>query len=237
MPTTNAVSYLRVSGQGQIDGDGFPRQREAIARFARMSRLNVLEEFRDEGVSGTRELQNRPGLAEILDRAEGDGIRVVIVERADRLARDLMVSEVILDQFRKADVRVLTADGQDLTADDDPTRKLIRQVLAAVAEFDKSVTVLKLRAARQRIRARNGRCEGRKPFGARPGEAEVIRLMRTLRRKTPKQTRRSFADIADELNRRQVPTRTGTSWQARTIYGILSRMGKPLASSGESPSA
>ncbi len=32
--TAKAVSYLRVSGKGQVDGDGFPRQRETIARYA-----------------------------------------------------------------------------------------------------------------------------------------------------------------------------------------------------------
>jgi len=41
--------------------------------------------------------------------------------------------------------KVMTADGADLSSTaDDPTRTLIRQVLSAVARFDKSVTVLKL---------------------------------------------------------------------------------------------
>ena len=52
----------------------------------------------------------------------------------DRLARDLLVSEVLLAQFRDLGVRVVAADsGTDLTAaDEDPTRVLIRQVLGAV---------------------------------------------------------------------------------------------------------
>jgi hypothetical protein len=33
--TAKAVSYLRVSGKAQIEGDGFPRQRETIARYAK----------------------------------------------------------------------------------------------------------------------------------------------------------------------------------------------------------
>ena len=218
-----AVSYLRVSGQGQIDGDGFDRQRDAIGRYARIAKFSVVEEYRDEGVSGTRELEQRPGLAAILDRVHNNGVRIVIVERADRLARDLMVSEVILQKFRDAGARVVTADGHDLTADDDPTRRLIRQVLAAVAEFEKSGLVLKLRAARDRTKARTGRCEGRKPFGEREGEAETLALMRQLHRKPPKQPRRTYEAIAAELNARGVPTRTGKPWQARTVFGILKR--------------
>ena len=51
-----------------------------------------------------------------------------------------MVQEVIVGQFVKAGATILTADGVDLTsADGDPTRRLIRQVLGAVAEFEKRV--------------------------------------------------------------------------------------------------
>jgi len=223
MARDKAVAYLRVSGAGQVQGDGFARQRAAIERLAGVARLELVEEFRDEGISGTRELQNRPGLARVLDRVESNGVKVVIVERADRIARDLMVSEVILAQFRNAGVQVLTSDGQELTADDDPTRRLIRQVLGAVSEFDKTVTVLKLRAARDRIRSRTGRCEGRKAYGDRPGEADAIALMRQLRRKTPKAMRRSYQTIADELNARGIPSRTGRQWASATVRGILAR--------------
>ena len=113
-----AVSYLRVSSKGQVEGDGFDRQRDAIAKFAKRAKYDVVEEFRDEGVSGTKDLEGRRGLAALLDRLESNGVRVVIVERADRLARDLMVSEVILSQFAKAGATVLTADGADLTSAD-----------------------------------------------------------------------------------------------------------------------
>src|SRR5262249_8964603 len=56
------------------------------------------------------------------------------------------------------------------------TRVLIRQVLAAVAQFEKTCIVAKLRDARDRIRNKTGRCEGPLPFGqdpARPSEAGV----------------------------------------------------------------
>jgi DNA invertase Pin-like site-specific DNA recombinase len=151
-------------------------------------------------------------------------VKVVIVERADRLARDLMVNEVIVDQLTRAGARVLTADGADLTAaDGDPTRTLIRQVLGAVAQFEKSVIVLKLRAARDRRRRREGRCEGRKPFGSRPGEAAVLDRMRELRRKPKGRPRLSVAAIADTLNREHRQTRTGKPWAPGTVHAILRR--------------
>src|SRR5437762_12534384 len=115
MTALKSLSYVRVSGRGQVDGDGPERQRLAIVQFARNSGLQVVEEFSDLGVSGTTDLAERPGLAALLDRIESNGIRVVVIERADRLARDLMVQEVILNQFVKAGATILTADGIDLT--------------------------------------------------------------------------------------------------------------------------
>lgn len=223
--TTKALAYLRVSGKGQVEGDGFDRQQDVISQYAKSNSVKLIGEYRDEGVSGTKELADREGLAELLDRIESNGVRLVLVERADRLARDLMVGEVILGQFRGLGVKVIAADsGTDLTAgDDDPTRVLIRQVLGAVSQFEKSVVVLKLRAARDRIRRRSGRCEGRKPYGTRPGEESVIDRIRRLRRKPRGGERLSYAKIANRLNGDGVPTRTGKPWAAGTVYGILNR--------------
>ncbi|MGD0948613.1 MAG: recombinase family protein [Candidatus Binatia bacterium] len=225
--TVKAVSYLRVSGKGQVDGDRFPRQRETIARYARAAGFEIVDEYRDEGVSGTKDLEAREGLSDLLARIRANGVRVVLVERADRLARDLIVSELILNQVRQLGVKVIAADGgTELTAgDDDPTRTLIRQVLGAVAQFEKAVIVSKLKAARMRKRRTEGRCEGRKPYGTRPGEAEVVSLIHKLRRKPRGGERLSFAAIAERLNAEGHPTRTGKPWAPQTVRQIAGRRG------------
>ncbi len=150
-------------------------------------------------MSGTRELDARPGLADLMARIRANGVRLVLVERADRLARDLTVSELLLAEFRRHGVSVVAADsGTDLSVDDDgdPTRTLIRQVLGAGAEFERSVLVAKVR-------------KRRKPSGTRPGEADGLALIRELRQKRCDGKRRSFVAIADELNARGIPTRNG----------------------------
>jgi DNA invertase Pin-like site-specific DNA recombinase len=201
-----------------------------MRRLARRSGLQLTGEYSDVGVSGTTELADRPGLAALLDRIESNGVRVVIVERADRLARDLVVGELILGRFRAVGVRVLDAEGVELTAGDgDPTRKLIRQVLGAVAEFDRCVTVLKLRAARDRIRAREGRCEGRRAFGANPAEKKVLDRILELRRARRGQPRQSFEKIAAQLNLEGASTRTGVAWAPATVYKVVRRHRPGLA--------
>ena len=223
--TTEAVSYLRCSGLGQVDGDTWDRQTTAIQKYAKSHGMIVVDEFRDAGVSGAKDLDSRPGLAALIDRIESNGVRVVLVENATRLARDLMVSEVILQQLTAVGCTVIAADsGTDLSADtDDPTRRLIRQVLWAVAEFDRRVTVLKLRAARERIRGRGKRCEGRKPFGSRPREIEALARIRELHRKPYGHRRRSLQAICEMLNDEGVATRSGKPWRPQVLSRIIRR--------------
>jgi DNA invertase Pin-like site-specific DNA recombinase len=219
---TKAFAYLRVSGKGQIDGDGFPRQREAVARYAKAHRIELAGEFREEGVSGTTELDGREALAELCKRLDENGVRLVLVERADRIARDLMVSEVLLQQFRERGVQVVECEGgQELTVtNNEPTRVLIRQVLGAVAQFDKSCLVAKLRAARNRVRKEKGRCEGPRPYGGLPGEAPAVERIKVLRA-----GKLSLQKIADALNAEpeKYPTRTGAKWGKMMVKAVLDR--------------
>src|SRR5262245_60677960 len=54
---------------------------------------------------------------------------------------------------------LIAAERPSAFLDDGPTSKLIRQVPGAVAEFDKAMTVAKLRGARERRRREQGKCE------------------------------------------------------------------------------
>jgi DNA invertase Pin-like site-specific DNA recombinase len=74
-----------------------------------------------------------PGFGELLDRIEGNGVRIVIVEDASRFARDLITQELGILALIKRGVRVLTANGDDLTDDSDPARKMMRQVAIVLA--------------------------------------------------------------------------------------------------------
>jgi hypothetical protein len=50
--------------------------------------------FNDPAVSGADPIESRPGFAALLNRIEGNGVRVVLVEDAGRFARDLMAQEL-----------------------------------------------------------------------------------------------------------------------------------------------
>jgi hypothetical protein len=99
---------------------------------------------------------------------------------------------------------------------DDPSRKLMRQIFGAVAEYEKTMIVLKLRGARVRARARSGRCEGRKPFGYFEGEADALARIGVLRGEGL-----GFDRIAARLNEEKVSTRTGKLWHGVVVNRIL----------------
>jgi len=224
-----AIGYLRVSSAKQAkDGkDGFPRQRAAIRAYCTQKRLELLEEHEDAGVSGTVPLEGREGLSTALARCAELGAAVLVVEKADRLGRDLIVSEMAVRAFAEAGVSIVTADtGQSLTdADNDPSRKLIRQVLNAVAEYERSALVAKLRAARERKRRNGGHAVGCYKFGEhpeRPDEATTLAQIRELRLARGGRRRMSLAVVAAALNAEGRASRTGRAWTAAMVRDIVS---------------
>jgi DNA invertase Pin-like site-specific DNA recombinase len=216
---SKAFSYLRVSGKGQIEGDGFPRQRAAIKAYAAANGIKVVREFREEGVSGTIETMDRPGWAEMIATLHSNGVRTIIVERLDRLARDLMVQEATIADLHKYGFELISVQEPDLMAND-PTRVLMRQLMGAVAQYDKSQIVAKLRGARMRKRQKEGRCEGRKPFGYYEGEQGAIDRMKALRA-----SGMGFDRIASALNAEGIPTRARGRWHGFGVNQILTVQG------------
>ncbi|MBF0496277.1 MAG: recombinase family protein [Deltaproteobacteria bacterium] len=218
---TRAYGYIRVSGKGQIEGDGLVRQEQAIRDYAQAHGITIEKIFEDAGVSGT--LEARPALAEMLVALEENGaeVQTIIFERVDRLARDLMIQERIISDLKTLEVSVISVvEGDDLFGDGDPTRTLVRQILGAIAQFDKQMVVLKLAAARARIRAKTGKCEGRKSYSE--AQPEVVAEIKKLRRKQKGiADRMSFEEVARNLNARGIKTMTGKGWSGALVRNAL----------------
>jgi DNA invertase Pin-like site-specific DNA recombinase len=214
-----AFAYLRVSGRGQIRGDGLVRQRKAVEKYAKDNGIEIHRIYRDEGVSGS--LANRPALAEMIVDLEknGHGVKTVIVEKLDRVARDLMIQETIIQDFRENGVNLISAvEGADLL-NNDPTRKLVRQILGAIAEYEKTMLVQKLRVARVRKKAKDGKCEGRKSY--KEAAPKTVGYIRRLRRKPRNRKRKSYKEIANLLNLDGIPTLNGQAWNLQTVKNAL----------------
>lgn len=212
--------YLRVSSKGQLDGDGFDRQRATIEAYCERNNLHVIRWFEERGVSGMTDYDARDAMVE-MGALMGPGTAdTFIVEKADRLARDLIVGELIIDDFRKRGLHIMAADSDmDLTCSSDATRVLIRQILGALAQWDKSNLVRRMRLARDRIRATGGRAEGVVRWEDKSPLNRALALEMLMLHKSGK----SFLEISRDLNRRKVPSPTGQRWAKSTAHALVQR--------------
>jgi DNA invertase Pin-like site-specific DNA recombinase len=218
-----AVAYLRTSSAANVgaDKDNDRRQREAIEAFARRAGYEIVGEYYDAAVSGADPITSRPGFAAMLERIAGNGVRTIIVETASRFARDLMVQEVGYAHLRDQGIDLVAADSPQSFVDDTPTARLVRQVLGAIAEFDKAMTVAKLKGARDRKSAEAGRrIEGRKGFAV--TNPEAVALAKRLRRASPKTgERRSLRDISALLAEAGHLNEHGRPFNHRSIKAMV----------------
>jgi DNA invertase Pin-like site-specific DNA recombinase len=175
-----AVAYLRTSSSTNVgaDKDSHKRQRAAIAAFAKAHGHTIVDEFYDAAISGADPIAERPGFRAMLDRIAGNGVRCIIVESPDRFARDLTVQLTGHDFLKSLGIALIPATAPDFFTEDTPTAELVRQVLGAVAQFEKASLVAKLKAARDRKKVATGKCGGRRSyFEARP---DVVALAKEL---------------------------------------------------------
>jgi DNA invertase Pin-like site-specific DNA recombinase len=160
-----------------------------------------------------------PGFAALLDRIEGNGVRLVVVEDASRFARELVTQELGIIALIKRSVRVLTAAGDDLTDTSDASRVMMRQIAGSFAEYEKARLVAKLRVARERKRTAAGKCEGRKVW--REVKPDLVREAKRLRRRSPKGHQRSLRDVAAELAKLGFVNERGAVFSASSMASMI----------------
>ena len=216
-----AVAYFRTSSAANVgaDKDTVQRQRDAVTAYATAHGLEIVREFHDAAVSGADPIDRRPGFVELLAYIHGDGARAILVENAGRFARDLAVQLAGHDLLKARGIELIPVDAPEHFTDETPTAVMVRQILGAVAQFEKAGLVQKLRHARERKRAETGRCEGRKPV-----PEVVVREAKRLARKSPKTgVARSLRAIAAELARLGHLAPSGRPYEATSVKRMLER--------------
>jgi len=216
-----AFGYVRVSSKGQVDGDGFQRQEEAILRYAGKHGVTLEKVYQEEGISGTKGEDDRPAFKEMVSDILKDGIQTVIVESLDRLAREYRIQEQLLIYLAANGIEVINASTEENVTEavkSDPMKKAMIQMQGIFAELDKSLLVKKLRLARERKR-KEGKCEGRKSYTE--TNPEVIREIKRLRRKPKGGKPKTYREVAEELNQRGFKTRTGKPFTGHIAQNIL----------------
>lgn len=185
--------------------------------YARVSTDNQ----RDEGISGSKDLDNRPRLVEIFDCLESHSdIGGVLIFKLDRLARDLYIQEHLLRKLQDMKKTLISIKEPDICSND-PMRKAFRQFMGIVSELEKSFITMRLSGGRLNKARKGGYSGGCPAIGKEltidAVSAATVRPIFTLRN----DRNMSLREIAAYLNDTGTAMARGGRWYAGTVKYIL----------------
>lgn len=219
---SNAIALTRCSTQAQAErGNSTAGQLLSIQSFAEKKGLTIVKTFADDGVSGGAALENRPGLlAALAELRKGD---TLLVAKYDRLSRDLMLQLVIHQMVSKKGAFIVAVDNEG-AAGSDPAAVLLRNLLASVSQYEKSVISIRIKDANKARRKNKLPCS-HAPYGFQVGPDGYL-----VEEPTENQTWIRAMSIRNEPIQSGLSSR-GLSWrlvaQALNEEGYTNRSGNP----------
>jgi site-specific DNA recombinase len=221
----NAVAYVRVSTEGQVDKFGIDSQKEMIVKYAKEHDYAIREWFIDGGVSGAKDIEERPELNRLIYGAVmNPPVEAVIVAKSDRVARDIYLYFAIRREFQKRDVELVsvTEDFGALGA----MAPVLEAMMAAIAQVERDNIRSRTSGGRKIKAYAGGYCGGNTPYGyvsggdgsmqIDPEEADTVREIFRLKGEGC-----SLRRISDLLRINGHTTRNGNAFSPSTIKSIL----------------
>jgi DNA invertase Pin-like site-specific DNA recombinase len=166
MSTKRVALYLRVSTTEQT----VENQRRELRAIAERHGWQVVAEFADEGVSGTKGREKRPGYDQLcggIARREFDQVAAWSVDRLGRSLQDLVA--FLSELHAKGLDLYLHQQGLDTGT---PAGKAMFQMMGVFAEFERAMIVERVKAGLSRARAQ-GKSLGRPTIS--PAKERAIR--------------------------------------------------------------
>lgn len=154
-----AALYVRVS----TDDQTIQNQLLVLTEVARRSGWEIVHTFSDEGISGAKGRDKRPGYNALLQAIARREVQIVAAWSVDRLGRSLpdLVSFLSDIQAQGCDLYL----HQQAIDTSTPSGRMLFQMLGVFAEFERALVISRVRAAHDRCRARGVRI-GRPPMSA-----------------------------------------------------------------------
>ncbi len=204
------IGYVRVSTEEQgRSGLGLDAQRASITAYAGAGNHD-LTWAEDVGLSGSS--LDRPALRQALAALRRREADALVVAKLDRLSRSLPDFASVLQLARKQRWAVIALDlGVDTTT---PAGRLIANVMASVAEWEREVIGQRTSEALRAAQARGVRL-GRPPAVPTPLQQRIV---------ADHEDGLSFRAIAEFLNAEGVPTaHGGAAWHPTTVARVYRR--------------
>jgi len=163
-----ALAYARVSTDQQADsGISLDEQRCKIEARCLENGWQLDRVYVDAGVSGSTPLARRPEGAKLL-AAVGPG-DVVVAAKMDRVFRSALDALRTIEDFKRRNIALWLLDLGDVSGNG--VSELIVTVLAAVAQFERTLISERIKDAKRNLRRANKHQGGGRPFGWRLGQA------------------------------------------------------------------
>jgi site-specific DNA recombinase len=223
-----AVTYSRVSSDGQVEGFSLDIQVRETRKAAEKLGCPVLRDFVEEGVSGT--LEDRPALAELLAfcaQRKGE-VQYVVVKDIDRFSRETLVHQILKSKLRALGVSLYSIN-QPTISEDSPHARFMENIFSSVAQLERDQIVQRCASGTKEAVLR-GAWTCRAPYGFR--NAKTIDGIASLaiveeHAEAVRKAFRMYADgdflsiVADRLNTLGYRTRKGGKFSKQTIDNIL----------------
>lgn len=165
--------YIRVSTLTQVEkGLGLRTQEQEIIKYCKDNKLELVEVFKDEGISGT--VTEREGLTDLL--GSFNGIDKVVVLNTSRLWRSDTVKVLIQRELMKAQADIISIEQPTYSIyNKDPNDFLINGMMELLDQYERMSISLKLAKGRRTKAKAGNKATGTAPLGYKWNDrAEIV---------------------------------------------------------------
>lgn len=213
---TVALVYTRVSTEQQaLGGVGLDTQEAKCREHATNCGWEVQGVFSDNGISGLEDVQNRPGLAQVLEQAqalEKAKVRVIVVVYSlSRLTRRMKTLCDLLDEQTGAGLLVSSVTEPFDTST--PSGRALVGMLGVFAQLEADLAAERTKDALAEMKSQGKQLGRRFSYQLAPQSVAIVHEL--------KNQGLSLRQILAELQRRQIPSPTGKNWHLASIRRVL----------------
>jgi len=221
-PGHKAVIYLRVSAYELKESFGMDSQLSMCEEYCKRKGYDIVGVEKDEGISGTKTVAQRPGLGRAIALALLGSAQIIVAYHQDRFSRSTGIFDDLRENARSNGYRLETSDGRELTAEED---ELNGDAMAFVATVERKLICKRLKNGRKERSKRDGRGSGPLPYGYEvkdntitvvPSEAETIKLILKSR-----DAGIGYRKIVELLNGSLIPSKRGGTWCVGSVQTVI----------------